>query len=158
MSNLSDSAQRVQNALEELDLRLHVVELPASTRTAEQAAEAIGCQVAQIAKSLIFKTEESGQPLLVITSGVNRVNEGKIGDLIGETIEMAKADFVRRTTGFAIGGVSPVGHIQPIRTLIDEDLLTHAEIWAAAGTPRAVFRLTPDDLLQAAEGDVVAVT
>ena len=156
-SNLSDSAQRVQDALQDLGLTLHVVELPASTRTAKQAAEAIGCTVGQIAKSLLFKTIETEQPVLVIASGVNRVNESVIGELVGEPIEMADPDFVRQTTGFAIGGVPPVGHDQPIRTFIDEDLLTYEAIWAAAGTPHAVFRLTPDDLLQAADGDVVSV-
>lgn len=156
-SNLSDSAQRVQDALQALGLTLHVVELPASTRTAEQAAEAIGCTVGQIAKSLLFKTTDSEQPILVIASGTNRVNESVIGELVGEPIEMADPDFVRQTTGFAIGGVPPVGHDQPIRTFIDEDLLTYETIWAAAGTPHAVFRLTPDDLLQAADGEIVSV-
>jgi prolyl-tRNA editing enzyme YbaK/EbsC (Cys-tRNA(Pro) deacylase) len=156
-SNLSDSAQRVQNAIQALGLTLHVVELPASTRTAEQAAEAIGCTVGQIAKSLLFKTTVSEQPILVIASGTNRVNESVIGELVGEPIEMADPDFVRQTTGFAIGGVPPVGHDQPIRTFIDEDLLTYETIWAAAGTSHAVFRLTPDDLLQAADGEVVSV-
>ena len=156
-SNLSDSAQRVQDAIQALGLTLHVVELPASTRTAEQAAEAIGCTVGQIAKSLLFKTTDSEQPILVIASGTNRVNESVIGELVGEPIEMADPDFVRQTTGFAIGGVPPVGHDQPIRTFIDEDLLTYETIWAAAGTPHAVFRLTPDDLLQAADGEIVSV-
>jgi len=157
MSTLSNSAQRVQDALQDLGLTLHVVELPASTRTAKQAAETIGCTVGQIAKSLLFKTAETQQPILVIASGVNRVNEGVISEMIGEPIKIADPDFVRQTTGFAIGGVPPVGHIQTIRTYIDEDLFTYDEIWAAAGTPHAVFRLTPEDLLQAADGDVVSV-
>jgi prolyl-tRNA editing enzyme YbaK/EbsC (Cys-tRNA(Pro) deacylase) len=156
-SNLSDSAQRVQDALQNLGLTLHVVELPASTRTAEQAAEAIGCTVGQIAKSLLFKTIETERPILVIASGTNRVDESVIGELVGEPIEMADPDFVRETTGFAIGGVPPVGHTQAIKTFIDEDLLTYETIWAAAGTPHAVFRLSPDDLLQAADGEVVSV-
>lgn len=156
-SNLSDSAQRVQDAIQDLGLTLHVVELPASTRTAEQAAEAIGCTVGQIAKSLLFKTTGTEQPVLVIASGTNRVNESVISEMVGEPIEMADPDFVRQATGFAIGGVPPLGHTQPIRTFIDEDLLTYQAIWAAAGTPHAVFRLTPDDLLQAADGEVVSV-
>jgi len=156
-SNLSDSAQRVQDALQDLSLTLHVVELPASTRTAGQAAEAIGCTVGQIAKSLLFKTTATKRPILVIASGTNRVDESVISELVGEPIEMADPDFVRQTTGFAIGGVPPVGHAQPIRTFIDRDLLTYETIWAAAGTPHAVFRLTPDDLLQAAVGEVVSV-
>ena len=157
MSNLSASAQRVQDALEQLGLTLDVVELPASTRTAEQAADAIGCHVGQIAKSLLFKTKERAQPVLIIASGVNRVNEKVVGDLLDESIEMADPDFVRQETGFAIGGVPPVGHTQSLPIIIDEDLLTHAEIWAAAGTPHAVFRLTPDELIQATGGRVISI-
>lgn len=155
--SLSKSAQRVQEALERLGLALQVVELPSSTRTAQEAAQAIGCDVAQIAKSLIFKTRISQRPILVIASGSNRVNEKKIAGLVGEKVAKADADFVRQFTGFAIGGVPPVGHLQPIETYIDEDLLVFDEIWAAAGTPHAVFCLTGDDLLALTEGKVVPV-
>jgi prolyl-tRNA editing enzyme YbaK/EbsC (Cys-tRNA(Pro) deacylase) len=157
MMTLSASAQRVQDALMKLGLTLQVVELPDSTRSAAEAAKAIGCTVGQIAKSLIFKTKVSEQPVLVIASGSNRVVENKIAALVGEKITKADADFVRQHTGFAIGGVSPVGHTGPITTFIDEDLLTYDEIWAAAGTPHAVFRLSGDDLMRATGGRVIGV-
>jgi prolyl-tRNA editing enzyme YbaK/EbsC (Cys-tRNA(Pro) deacylase) len=146
MNELSTSASRVQRALDGYGLSLQVVELPDSTRAAADAAAAIGTTVAQIAKSLIFRTVETGRPVLVIASGVNRVNERRVGELMEEAIVKADADFVRTQTGFAIGGVPPVGHDRPIETFVDEDLLQYAEIWAAAGTPNAVFRLKQTDL------------
>ena len=157
MMSLSTSAQRVQDALTKLGLTLQVVELPGRTRSAAEAAEAIGCTVGQIAKSLIFKTKGSERPVLVIASGPNRVNEKKIAALLGEKITKADADFVRQHTGFAIGGVPPVGHPGSIDTFIDEDLLAYDEIWAAAGTPHAVFRLSGEDLVRATGGQVVGV-
>ncbi len=150
-----DSARRVQQALAERGFDFEVREFPASTRTAAEAAAAIGCAVGQIAKSLVFRARDSGRPVLVIASGANRVDERAVGALIGETIGRADADFVRETTGFAIGGVPPLGHRAPLVTLIDRDLLGFAEIWAAAGTPNAVFRLKPTDLA-ALTGDQVA--
>ena len=158
MMSLSSSAQRVQEALANLGLVLQVVELPDSTRTAGEAAAAIGCTVEQIAKSLIFKTKVTERPVLVIASGSNRVDEKKIEAVLGEKITKADADFVRQHTGFAIGGVPPVGHVEELVTLIDEDLLVFDEIWAAAGTPHAVFRLTGNELVQATQGKVVKVT
>jgi prolyl-tRNA editing enzyme YbaK/EbsC (Cys-tRNA(Pro) deacylase) len=156
-SELSASARRVQGALEHLGFRYQVVELPRTTRSAAEAAEAVGCQVAQIAKALVFKGRESGQPILVIASGANRVDERALGELVGEPIGKADADFVRQATGFAIGGVAPVGHVRPVRTFIDEDLLRHDAIWAAAGTPNAVFRLAPADLVAMTGGRVVPI-
>lgn len=156
---LSASAQKVQDALTALGFgAMQVVEFPASTRTAQEAADAIGCTVAQIAKSLVFRAEDSGDAVLVIASGTNRVNTARLADLIGEAPGKADADFVRETTGFVIGGVPPVGHAQPLRTFIDQDLQQHATIWAAAGTPRAVFKLTPGDLIAMTGGDVIQVT
>ena len=155
--SLSASAQRVQDALMKLGMTLQVVELPDSTRSAAEAAEAIGCSVGQIAKSLIFKTRNREEPILVIASGPNRVDEKKIGALVGEKITKPDADFVRQHTGFSIGGVPPVGLKQPITTFIDEDLLAFDEIWAAAGTPNAVFCLTGDDMVRATGGQVVGV-
>jgi prolyl-tRNA editing enzyme YbaK/EbsC (Cys-tRNA(Pro) deacylase) len=155
---LSPSARRVQQALHELGFLLEVVELPDSTRTAVEAAQAIGCQVGQIVKSLIFKTKRTGRPVLVIASGSNRVNEKVIKELIGEPLGKADAAFVRQQTGFAIGGVSPVGHIQELQTFIDQDLLQYEEIWAAAGTPHAVFCLAPDNLVNMTGGVVVHIT
>ncbi len=157
-SGLSGSARRVQDALREKGFGFEVVELPQSTRSAAEAAQAVGCRVEQIAKSLVFRAMESGRPVLVIASGANRVNERRLGELIGERIGKADADFVREATGFAIGGVPPVGHVQPVQTLIDEDLLRYDEIWAAAGTPNAVFRLAPGDLVAITGGRLVAIT
>lgn len=151
------SAQRVQNALQTLGFDCQVVELPDSTRTAKEAAQAIGCGVEQIVKSLIFKGKHSHDPVLVVASGTNRVNEKRLGELAGEPIEKADANFVRQRTGFAVGGVAPVGLAEPIKTFIDEDLLLYEEIWAAAGTPFAVFRLTPADLQKMTGGQVVSI-
>jgi prolyl-tRNA editing enzyme YbaK/EbsC (Cys-tRNA(Pro) deacylase) len=141
-----------------LGFTLQVVELPASTRTAVEAAAAVGCQVGQIVKSLIFKTKHSQRPILVIASGSNRVNERLIEALTGEALGKADADFVRQKTGFVIGGVPPLGHLEKIETYIDQDLYQYAEIWAAAGTPNAVFRLAPSDLERMTGGRVVAIT
>ena len=156
---LSASAQRVQDALTALDFEMsQVVELPASTRTAVEAAAAIGCTVAQIAKSLVFRGKTSDSAVLVIASGTNRVNTGALATLLDEQIEKPDADFVRAQTGFAIGGIPPVGHTQSLKTFIDEDLQQYDEIWAAAGTPRAVFKLTFADLVRITGGQVINVT
>lgn len=136
------SALRVQAAL---GAGFRVLEFPASTRTAAEAAEAIGCTVAQIAKSILFRAE-SGRPVLVVACGTNRVDEKKVAALLGEKIGRADAEFVREATGYAIGGVPPVAHATPPAVMLDQDLEQFAEIWAAAGTPNAVFRLTPSDL------------
>ncbi|MFO8035295.1 MAG: YbaK/EbsC family protein [Anaerolineales bacterium] len=154
---MSASAQRVQHALQAAGIKAHIKELPQSTRTAVDTAQAVGCEVRQIAKSLIFKTRHSDQPVLVITSGANRVNEKAVGDLLGEEIEVADADFVRQETGFAIGGVAPVGLVQEMPTYIDEDLLQGDTIWAAAGTPYTLFQVTPEELLQITPGKVISV-
>jgi prolyl-tRNA editing enzyme YbaK/EbsC (Cys-tRNA(Pro) deacylase) len=158
VKNLSPSAQKVQQALQVMGFALQVVELSDSTRTAAEAAQAVGCQVGQIVKSLVFKAKRSQRPVLVVASGANRVNEKAIEALIGEPLGRADADFVRQRTGFAIGGVPPVGHSERLETFIDDDLLQHAEIWAAAGTPNAVFRLTPDDLVRMTGGRVVKIS
>jgi Cys-tRNA(Pro) deacylase len=147
------SALKVQAALGE---RFEVLEFDASTRTAEDAAAAIGCTVAQIAKSLVFRAG-SGRPVLVVASGAHRVDEKKIANQLGERIARAEADFVREATGFAIGGVPPVGHRTTPIVLIDEALMAFDEIWAAAGTPNAVFRLTPVDLVTLTAGSVTAL-
>ncbi|HEX2116350.1 MAG TPA: YbaK/EbsC family protein [Alphaproteobacteria bacterium] len=143
---LSGAAQRIQDVLAARGLPHQVIEFTQTTRSAADAAAAIGCTVAQIAKSIVFKTSSSA-PVLVIASGSNRVDEAKVAAAIGEPIGKADADFVRAATGFAIGGVPPLGHAQPLRTLIDRDLLALPTIWAAAGTPNAVFQLTPEELV-----------
>jgi prolyl-tRNA editing enzyme YbaK/EbsC (Cys-tRNA(Pro) deacylase) len=153
----SQTVQRVQDALRALGRGHEVTDLGLSARTAADAAAAVGCQVDQIAKSLVFRLRDSGCALLVITSGAHRVDEKKVAAVVGEAIERADADFVRAETGFAIGGVAPIGHAKPIVTLIDEHLLRWDAIWAAAGHPNTVFRLTPDDLVAMTGGRVVAV-
>lgn len=155
---LSTNAQKVQNALQEKGVVCEVLELPSSTRTAVEAAETLGCDVAQIVKSLIFRGKQSNKPILVVASGANRVNEKKIGKMIGEKISRATPEFAREQTGYAIGGIPPVGHTTLIETYIDEDLLSLEEIWAAAGTPFSVFKLTPDDLKQITSGVVTTIT
>jgi len=157
MSALPKSAQKVQDALDAFGLSLTVILMPDSTRTAQEAADALHCTVAQIAKSLIFRGTVSGRPILIIASGANRVNEKAVGRLIGEKLARADADFVQKQTGYAIGGIPPVGHVAPIATYIDEDLLQYDEIWAAAGTPHAVFALTPDILKTMTGGEVISV-
>jgi len=155
MPTLRPSAQQVQDRLHALGYAdLTVVEFAESTRTSAEAAAAVGCQVGQIAKSVIFRAKQRDEPVLVIASGANRVDEKKVRDLLGEPIGKADADFVRARTGFVIGGVAPVGHSQPLTTLIDADLLTYDEIWAAAGTPFAVFRLRPGQLVAMTGGTV----
>jgi prolyl-tRNA editing enzyme YbaK/EbsC (Cys-tRNA(Pro) deacylase) len=156
-NTLSSSAQKVQDALHTLGMTLQVVELPDSTRTAMEAAQAVNCQVGQIVKSLIFKGKRSERPILVIASGANRVDEKKIEALIGEPLGKADAEFVRQKTGFVIGGVPPVGHAQPLATFIDADLLQYERVWAAAGTPHAVFQLDPADLARMTGGEITQV-
>jgi prolyl-tRNA editing enzyme YbaK/EbsC (Cys-tRNA(Pro) deacylase) len=148
------SVRRVEAALAERGFAFQVKEFPVSTRTSAEAAAAIGCAVGQIAKSLVFRGARSGQAVLIVASGANRVDPAKAEALLGEAIGRADAEFARAATGFAIGGVPPVGHDRPLATLIDRDLLAYDEIWAAAGTPNAVFRLTPEDLGQLTGGRV----
>ena len=154
---LSESAQKVQDALNRHGLTCQVMELPGSTRTAQEAAQAIGCQVEQIAKSLVFQGKTTNRPVLVVASGVNRVNEKKLRELLSEPVKKADAEFVREHTGFAIGGVPPAGLSKPLEIFIDEDLFKYEEIWAAAGTPHAVFKLTAADLLRITQGKVVKI-
>jgi len=154
---LSPSAQKVQDTLHALGFDCVVIEFMESTRTSAEAATRIGCTLGQIAKSLVFRGQATGKPVLVITSGSNRVDEAKVSQYFGEAIGRADADFVRAASGFTIGGIPPVGHSQPIETFIDEDLLQYATIWSAAGTPNAVFELTPDDLAKLTGGKVVKV-
>jgi prolyl-tRNA editing enzyme YbaK/EbsC (Cys-tRNA(Pro) deacylase) len=151
------SVARVRAALAEAGLAAEIREFDASTRTSAEAAAAIGCAVEQIAKSLVFRTAETGKAVLIVASGGNRVDERKVALALGEQIAKAGADFVRAETGFAIGGVAPVAHAKPVSVLIDRDLLAFDVIWAAAGAPNAVFRLTPDALLRLTAGQVAEV-
>lgn len=154
---LKPSAQRVQDALHAQGFTNQVVELPDTTRTAAEAAAAVGCMVAQIAKSLIFTGKQTGQGILAIASGANRVNEKALQALVGEKIGKADADTVRLLTGYVIGGVPPLGHAQALITYVDQDLLQYAQIWAAAGHPNAVFALTGEELVAMTGGQVAAI-
>ena len=151
------SAQRVQDALAAHNFNNQVIELAASTRTSAEAAAAVGCDVGQIAKSLVFKGKRSGKPILIIASGANRVNEKRMKGYLGERLARPDADFVREQTGFAIGGIPPLGHAAPLETFIDKDLRQYKQIWAAAGHPNALFPLTPAELVAMTGGRVVVI-
>jgi prolyl-tRNA editing enzyme YbaK/EbsC (Cys-tRNA(Pro) deacylase) len=151
---LKPSAQRVQDALAGRGLDIQVRELAGTARSAAEAAATLGCPVGQIAKSLVFKGRSSGQAVLVIASGANRVDLAKVEALLGEPLEKPDAEFVRDETGFAIGGIPPLGHDRPLTTVIDEDLLQHPLVWAAAGHPSAVFPCTPAQLVELTGGQV----
>jgi prolyl-tRNA editing enzyme YbaK/EbsC (Cys-tRNA(Pro) deacylase) len=151
---LKPSAQRVQDALAARGLDIQVVELTATARSAADAAAAVGCQVGQIAKSLVFRGRSSGRAVLVIASGANRVDLAKVEALLGEGLEKPDADFVRAETGFTIGGIPPLAHDRPLETVIDEDLLRFETIWAAAGHPNAVFPASPTQLVAMTGGQV----
>jgi prolyl-tRNA editing enzyme YbaK/EbsC (Cys-tRNA(Pro) deacylase) len=153
------SAERVRAALAALGHPDTIVEVPAKARTARGAAEAVGCTVAQIAKSIVFRTggEKPGRAVLVITSGANRVDPAKAEAALGVPLRQADPDWVRQATGFAIGGVAPVGHLTQPLTLLDEDLLTLDPVWAAAGAPHLVFRTTTAELQRMSGGTVASV-
>ena len=150
MTSLPDSARRVADAASAAGIEIAVVEMPDSTRTAEDAAAACGCDVAQIVKSLVFVGADTGRPYLLLVSGVNRVDEAGIADLLGEPLKRPDGRTVRDLTGYAIGGIPPIGHSGEIPTVIDEKLLGFDTVWAAAGTPRCVFSVDPAALRDAA--------
>jgi prolyl-tRNA editing enzyme YbaK/EbsC (Cys-tRNA(Pro) deacylase) len=157
METLSLSAQKIQDILNSLGYNYTVIEHVESTRTAQEAADRVGCDLGQIVKSLIFRGKTSNKPILVLTSGANRVDETLISQYAGEPIGRADPDFVRAVTGFAIGGIPPLGHIEKMETYLDEDFQQYAVIWAAAGTPNAVFELKSGDLQKMTEGKTVRV-
>lgn len=152
---MSKSLTRVRRALEAAGMRAAIREMPGETRTAAQAADAAGCALDQIAKSIILRGQDSGAALLFLTAGGNRVDDRKASAMAGEPLGKADAALIRAQTGFAIGGVAPVGHLNPIRAWIDPRLLEFREVWAAAGTPRHIFPIAPDDL-QRLSGAVLA--
>ena len=157
-SGLSKSARKVQTYLESRAMIFDVIELSESTRTAKEAATAIGCEVAHIAKSLIFMDQSTEQLVLVVASGVNQVDLKKIEVATAKRLAPSDAKTIKKVTGFSIGGVPPVGHKQPLDTIIDEDLLQYPKIWAAAGTPHAVFSLTPDQLKTLTQGKIMGLS
>jgi prolyl-tRNA editing enzyme YbaK/EbsC (Cys-tRNA(Pro) deacylase) len=158
MIELSAAAKRVEAAAHALGLDIAVRTMPGSTRTAAEAAAAVQASVGQIVKSLVFKGNTTGKPHLILVSGSNRVREPAMAALLGEPITRPDAEFVRAATGFAIGGVPPLGHAVPLATFMDEDLLQYETIWAAAGTPYAVFAVAPTRLQAAVGARIIRVT
>ena len=146
----SSSVERVRDALSRAGLGDTIVELPGAARTAKAAAEYLGCEVGQIANSLVFRAEASDQALLVMSSGARRVDVARLAALAGEPVGKADADFVRERTGFAIGGVPPVGH--ELKSYVEKSLAAYGELWAAAGHPHTVFRLTYAELVRITGG------
>ena len=140
------TALRIAQALRDAGIDASVVEFEQTTRTSAEAAAAIGCEVAEIAKSIVFRGARSGEAIVVVASGANRVSEAKVAALVGEPLARADADFVREATGYAIGGVAPLGYARPVKVLLDEDLRRYERVWAAGGTPFTVFPLAPAQL------------
>lgn len=155
---LRQSAQKVQDILISKGFSCEVVEMEETTRSAADAAKVVGCEVGQIVKSLVFRGKMTGSPYLILASGANRVDEKKLARHLSEPVKMADADFVRQTTGYVIGGVPPLGHLISMKAIIDINLCGYREIWAAAGTPYAVFKLTPDDLKRMTDGQAVSIS
>jgi len=151
--NSSSSLRRVQEYLSRSGNDFEVREFSSSTRTAADAADSIGCEVGQIAKSLIFQDKKTDELVLIIASGSNRVDTKKISKSVGFKLKQAKADLVKEKTGFAIGGIPPIAHTEQLQTILDEDLQQYVEIWAAAGTPHSVFQLTPTSLEELTKGN-----
>lgn len=143
----SPAVARVRQALAQAGLTAEIIELPGAARTAKQAAAFLGCDAGQIANSLVFRTQ-NGEALLVMSSGAKRVDLGRLAALLGEQVEKADAEFVRRTTGFAIGGVPPLGHSLALRAFVEQSLAAYGELWAAAGHPHTVFRLSYPELMR----------
>jgi prolyl-tRNA editing enzyme YbaK/EbsC (Cys-tRNA(Pro) deacylase) len=143
---MSKSLKRVETALKDSGIEVEIVATGAQTRTAEQAADAAGCIVDQIAKSIIFRGEASGEVVLFVTAGGNRVCADKASAVAGEALGKADAALIRAVTGFAIGGVAPLGHLNPVRSYLDPRLMEFTQIWAAAGTPQHIFAIAPADL------------
>lgn len=149
---LKSSSTRVRDFLLSQNARADIITLPSACRTSQQAADALGCSVAQIAKSVIFRNADTDTPVLIVASGVNRVDVDKVQSALGITLGKANASFVKRTVGFVIGGVAPIAHAGPVQTLLDPDLQQYTSIWAAAGTPETVFELTPAELARLTGG------
>lgn len=153
--SVSSAVERVQAALSEHGVETEILEFPQGTKTAQEAAAAIGTDVAQIVKSLVFVAGED--PVLVLVSGAHMADTGKLAREFGAPVRRADAETVRRATGFAIGGVAPVGHTSPLRTLIDDNLMNYDVVYAAAGTPFSIFPIAPDELVRVTGGRVADV-
>ncbi len=150
-------SDKIIKILKQLDINTEIITFSQSTKTAKDAANALNCEIAQIVKSLIFVGKNSKKPILILASGINRVDEEKVSKIIGEFIEKADADFVREKTGFSIGGVSPIGHKNEIDIYIDKDLLNFEFVWAAAGTPNSVFKISSKTLIQITNAKIIEI-
>ncbi len=149
---------KVRGAAMAAGLEVRIAIMPDSTRTAEEAATACGCDVGQIVKSLVFRGKASGRPILLLVSGRNRVDTAKVAAVIGEALDRPDANFVRAATGYAIGGIPPIGHDAPMAAYLDTDLLAYPQVFAAAGTPNAIMAVSPDALSKAAAAIETKVT
>ena len=154
-NGLKPAAEKVQAAITEHGLDRRVIELPVHARTSQQAADALGVTVGQIVKSLVFTAD--GRPVLVAASGINRVDEKRLGELAGGKIRRADPDTVKRATGYSIGGVPPIALASPLPVFVDRDLLGYDLVYAAAGLPECVFPLAPQELVRATGGTVVDI-
>jgi len=155
---LSEAAQRVQDALAAKGFANRVLELEFPVKTSQAAADAVGCTVGQIVKSLVFRGTASGRGVLVVASGANRIDTAKLAALLGEEVAMGDPKFVRAATGFAIGGIPPLAHAEPLDVIVDRHLLALESLWAAAGHPNSLFPLTPDELCRMTGGRVADIT
>lgn len=152
-----EETERVKEILKSFKIPIDFREFTQSTKTSQEAADAIGCKVEQIGKSIVFRGKASGKAYLVIASGKNRVNEKRLSEIVGEPIEKGDANFVKERTGFVVGGVPPFGHKEPLETYIDEELFSFQEIWCAGGTPHSVFKIKPEELLKITKGVIISV-
>jgi prolyl-tRNA editing enzyme YbaK/EbsC (Cys-tRNA(Pro) deacylase) len=157
MDDLKAACRRVEAGARALGLEISVLQMTQSTRSAEEAAAACGCDVAQIVKSLVFRGKSSGRSIMLLVSGANRVDERGVAASIGEGVRRPDAQYVRDVTGYAIGGIPPFAHAELLATFMDEDLLAHATVWAAAGTPESVFEIAPGRLADAVKARVIRV-
>lgn len=155
---MSKSLKRVRGALEAAGLSAEILEMDESTRTAEDAARAAGCEIDQIVKSVIFRGDSDGHVVLFLTAGGNRVDAGKASAVAGTPLGKADAKLIRAETGFAIGGVSPIGHVNPVRAFMDPRLLEFEVVWAAAGTPRHIFAADPTEIQRISGAQVAEFT
>lgn len=152
-----EETERVKEILKSFKIPIDFREFTQSTKTSQEAADAIGCKVEQIGKSIVFRGKASGKAYLVIASGKNRVNEKKLSEIVGEPIEKGDANFVKERTGFVVGGVPPFGHKESLETYIDKELFSFQEIWCAGGTPHSVFKIKPEELLKITKGVIISV-
>lgn len=152
-----EETERIKEILKSFKIPIDFREFTQSTKTSQEAADAIGCKVEQIGKSIVFRGKASGKAYLVIASGKNRVNEKKLSEIVGEPIEKGDANFVKERTGFVVGGVPPFGHKESLETYIDKELFSFQEIWCAGGTPHSVFKIKPEELLKITKGVIISV-